>query len=301
MRFWMFALLGLAASAALFQTARAGGDANNALQRIERQMSRLGIQGGTSDVSCSDWMAAWTEYQAYMNSHPDDAEAKQVSGQEPNIPAVATLAEAESEAELHFNEMNNVRTGNGLEPLSPTGGFFSLQEAVPAVCKDASNSSVPHTLAFAAYAAFAAAAGDLGPLEALNDNEPASPFSFAPDASTVKREQDATVGKSYPGAPLTSAERDAITDDMRECWTIDSGAEGVQNMQVLLTVTTDATGTVRLAQVASADQGRVAADPVFRAFAERAVRAVLDYRCSALPLPPPLEGRSQTLTILFSP
>ena len=102
-------------------------------------------------------------------------------------------------------------------------------------------------------------------------------------------------------AALTSAERGAIGDKVRECWTIDSGAEGIQSMQVLLRVTTDATGTVRLAQVAPADQGRVYADPVFRAFAERAVRAVLDYRCSALPLPPSLEGRSETFTFRFSP
>jgi neural Wiskott-Aldrich syndrome protein len=102
-------------------------------------------------------------------------------------------------------------------------------------------------------------------------------------------------------ASLTAAERGAIGDKVRECWTIDSGAEGVQSMSVILKVTTDATGTVRLAQVGAADQGRVYADPVFRAFAERAVRAVLDYRCSTLPLPPSLEGRPQTFTFRFSP
>jgi neural Wiskott-Aldrich syndrome protein len=102
-------------------------------------------------------------------------------------------------------------------------------------------------------------------------------------------------------ASLTAAERGAIGDKVRECWTIDSGAEGVQSMSVILKVTTDASGTVRLAQVGPADQGRVYADPVFRAFAERAVRAVLDYRCSTLPLPPSLEGRPQTFTFRFSP
>jgi hypothetical protein len=102
-------------------------------------------------------------------------------------------------------------------------------------------------------------------------------------------------------ASLTSAERGAIGDKVRQCWTIDSGAEGIQSMSVILKVTTDATGTVRLAQVGPSDQGRVYADPVFRAFAERAVRAVLDYRCSALPLPPSLEGKPETFTFRFSP
>ena len=101
--------------------------------------------------------------------------------------------------------------------------------------------------------------------------------------------------------PSPRPKRGAIGDKVRECWTIDSGAEGVQTMSVILKVTTDATGTVRLAQVGAADQGRVYADPVFRAFAERAVRAVLDYRCSALPLPASLEGRPETFTFRFSP
>lgn len=116
----------------------------------------------------------------------------------------------------------------------------------------------------------------------------------APDAGGNPNNSNAT-------ASLTAAERGAIGDKVRACWTIDSGAEGVQSLQVLLTVTTDATGTARLAQVARADQGRVNADPVLRAFAERAVRAVLDYRCSALPLPPALEGSAHTFTFRFSP
>ncbi|MBW4021820.1 MAG: TonB C-terminal domain-containing protein [Proteobacteria bacterium] len=102
-------------------------------------------------------------------------------------------------------------------------------------------------------------------------------------------------------ALLSAAQRGAIGDKVRQCWTIDSGAQGVQNMQVLLQVTTDATGTVRAARVAPADSGRVNADPVLRAFAERAVRAVLDYRCATLPLPRSLEGKPETFTFRFSP
>jgi len=102
-------------------------------------------------------------------------------------------------------------------------------------------------------------------------------------------------------AQLTSAQRGAIGDQVRRCWTIDSAAENVQQMRVMLKVTTDASGTARLAQVASADQGRVAGDPVFRAFAERAVRAVLDPACSNLPLPKSMMGANQTFTFRFSP
>ena len=71
-------------------------------------------------------------------------------------------------------------------------------------------------------------------------------------------------------------------------------------MQVLLTVTTDQAGVARLAVVAGADEGRLS-DPVFRAFAERARRAVLDPRCAALPLPQTLLGKTNVLTFQFRP
>jgi hypothetical protein len=102
-------------------------------------------------------------------------------------------------------------------------------------------------------------------------------------------------------ASLTAAENGAIGAHVQQCWTIDSGAEGVQSMSVMLTVQTDAGGTVRAVHPAPSDVGRIYADPVFRAFFERAQRALLDYRCSALPLPPSLEGKPETFTFRFSP
>jgi hypothetical protein len=102
-------------------------------------------------------------------------------------------------------------------------------------------------------------------------------------------------------ALLTAAERGAIGDKVRECWFIDGGAPGVQSMSVLLTAYTKPDGSVYRAVVAGPDIGRYNSDPVFAAFADRAVRALLDYRCSALPLPPSLEGRRETFTFRFSP
>jgi neural Wiskott-Aldrich syndrome protein len=40
---------------------------------------------------------------------------------------------------------------------------------------------------------------------------------------------------------------------------------------------------------------------VFRAFAERAVRAVLDPRCADLPLPQSMLGKTDVLTFQFKP
>jgi hypothetical protein len=71
-------------------------------------------------------------------------------------------------------------------------------------------------------------------------------------------------------------------------------------MRVLVTVTTDQGGVVRKAVVAGNDVGHLS-DPRFRAFAERAVRAIMDPRCANLPLPSNFLGRINVLTFQFSP
>lgn len=101
-------------------------------------------------------------------------------------------------------------------------------------------------------------------------------------------------------AALSAAERGAIGDHVRECWTKDAGALDIDKQRVLLTVTTDAGGTARRAEVAGDDKGRMG-DPRFRAFAERAMRAIMDARCANLPLPANALGKVNTLTFRFSP
>jgi outer membrane biosynthesis protein TonB len=99
---------------------------------------------------------------------------------------------------------------------------------------------------------------------------------------------------------LSAAARGEIGAHVRECWTKDSGAQGLDQMSVILTVVTDATGTARTASVADEDRGKLS-DPVFQAFAERAVRAVMDVRCATLPLPRQMLGRVSNLTFRFRP
>lgn len=102
-------------------------------------------------------------------------------------------------------------------------------------------------------------------------------------------------------AALSAAQRGAIGDHVRECWTIDAGAPHVKQMSVMLQVTTDRNGVARIANVVGADQAREASDPVYRAFAERAVRAVLDPHCANLPLPRSMMGKINVLTFRFTP
>ncbi|HEY7577342.1 MAG TPA: hypothetical protein VH855_07070 [Acetobacteraceae bacterium] len=102
-------------------------------------------------------------------------------------------------------------------------------------------------------------------------------------------------------AGLSAAQRGAIGDYVRRCWSTDPDARDLDKMQVLLTVTTDTGGVVRRANVADEDASRVTRDPILRAFSERAVRAVLDPNCANLPLPPTMLGQVRTFTFRFRP
>ncbi len=100
---------------------------------------------------------------------------------------------------------------------------------------------------------------------------------------------------------LSAAQRGAIGDRVRECWTKDAGALDLEKMRVRLTVTTDATGTARLVEIAPEDRGRVQGEPRLNVFFERAQRAILDPRCASLPLPRDKLGSIQKLTFVFQP
>ncbi len=100
---------------------------------------------------------------------------------------------------------------------------------------------------------------------------------------------------------LSAAQRGAIGDFVRRCWSTDPGMLDLDKMQVLLTVTTDGTGIVHRAVVADDDRGRVGSDMRLRVFAERAIRAVLDPNCATLPLPPTMLGQVREFTFRFRP
>jgi hypothetical protein len=100
---------------------------------------------------------------------------------------------------------------------------------------------------------------------------------------------------------LSAAQRGAIGDFVRRCWTTDPGMLDLDKMQVMLTVTTDGAGVVRNAVVAQEDEGRVNGDRRLRVFFERARRAVMDPNCATLPLPQSMLGQIRTLTFRFRP
>jgi hypothetical protein len=101
-------------------------------------------------------------------------------------------------------------------------------------------------------------------------------------------------------ATLSAVQRGAIGDKVRECWTKDAGALNIDQLSVQLVVTYDQQGVARIAKVGPEDEARMS-DPRFRAFAERAERAVRDPQCATLPIPASDLGKVGQLTFRFKP
>jgi hypothetical protein len=119
----------------------------------------------------------------------------------------------------------------------------------------------------------------------------------APDKTLGKRRGESTPTRIEDVSP---DQRASIADYVRECWTTDAGSLDIDKNRVLLKVTTDASGLTSKAEVAGDDVSRLS-DPRFRAFAQRAIRAVTDPHCADLPLPNDILGRVDVLTFWFSP
>jgi outer membrane biosynthesis protein TonB len=135
-------------------------------------------------------------------------------------------------------------------------------------------------------------------LQALQKQEQPPTAHYNPDQGGAPNGGGSN--QSTANSRLSGADRAAIGNHVRPCWGIDAGAPGVAGFSVNLLVTTDATGTVREAEVAPQDQGRLG-DPIFAAYAQRAVDAVMNYQCATLPLPPNMLGSVQTFLFNFSP
>ena len=85
-----------------------------------------------------------------------------------------------------------------------------------------------------------------------------------------------------------------ISQQVTPCWRIPIGAQGGGGMRAELNIEMGPDGNVRA--VVPLDANRLASDPIFRAFAESAVRAVR--ACSPLKLPP--ESYQQWRNVIFN-
>lgn len=104
--------------------------------------------------------------------------------------------------------------------------------------------------------------------------------------------------QSTANSRLSGADKNAIGQHLRPCFNVDAGAPGLAAFQVLLDITTDAQGIIRVATIDQKDQSRLS-DPLFNAYAQRAVAAAMNVQCATLPLPASMLGSNQNLTVEF--
>ncbi len=100
---------------------------------------------------------------------------------------------------------------------------------------------------------------------------------------------------------LGAGAQKAIGNEVRRCYAEDTEAKNYASFTAHLLVTVDAGGEARLVEFKPDTAARMAADPGYRALAERARDAVLNPTCARLPIPANLLGRTQQLSFVFRP
>ncbi|MGH7100426.1 MAG: TonB C-terminal domain-containing protein, partial [Stellaceae bacterium] len=98
---------------------------------------------------------------------------------------------------------------------------------------------------------------------------------------------------------LTASEIDLIRQQIERCWNIPAGARADKSLVVEMRVSVDRDGDVR--QAAVLDSGSTTSDPVFRAAAESARRALFNPECRPLRLPPDKYQYWKEFVMDFSP
>jgi outer membrane biosynthesis protein TonB len=109
-----------------------------------------------------------------------------------------------------------------------------------------------------------------------------------------------TRGKGAPasriGPVITASEKDALSQHMRKCWIIPAGIRDAKDMRVPIKLKLARDGTVLEAKIM--DTTRMTREPSYRSAAESARRAVLNPKCS--PLPIPLDKYDQFKEFIFN-
>ena len=100
------------------------------------------------------------------------------------------------------------------------------------------------------------------------------------------------------GQALTLSEVDALRAQIERCWIVQAGARYAEDLVVTIRVFLNPDGSLRRAP-RIVDDGRMAADPFFRAAAESAVRAVL--KCEPFKMPVAKYHRWREIELTFDP
>lgn len=83
---------------------------------------------------------------------------------------------------------------------------------------------------------------------------------------------------------LSISKLDALRVKLRNCWNVDPGAKGIQDMIIVIRTILNPDGSVNPSNIKVLDRSRYNSDPSFRAVADSAKRAIR--MCSPFDLPP---------------
>ena len=118
-----------------------------------------------------------------------------------------------------------------------------------------------------------------------------------PPQEPTEAEPDDRVRTLLNADRATLSERDAIRAHIENCWRIDPGKEGLQDLSADIKVTIQPDGSVRQALIENT--ARYFSDPQFRTFADSARAAVLS--CSNIPISPQRYETFKEIVFTFSP
>ncbi|HTV90983.1 MAG TPA: hypothetical protein VME41_18370 [Stellaceae bacterium] len=129
--------------------------------------------------------------------------------------------------------------------------------------------------------------------DAAADDAPPSPRQIAAAAEASSQP------KAPLGSALTASQKDLIIEQIERCWDVPAGARDAKDLNIEVKAVVNQDGTVR--EAAIVDTARYATDPFFRAAADSAKRAVLNPRCSPLPVPADKYDAWHNLDLFFNP
>lgn len=98
---------------------------------------------------------------------------------------------------------------------------------------------------------------------------------------------------------VTASEIEGVRQKIRPCWNFPAGVKGQDGLIVTLVVQMNQDGTPTTAEVR--DSGRYRSDPIFRAAADAAHRAIMNPRCQPWPLAAEKFNSWKTITFNFDP
>ncbi|HYD07729.1 MAG TPA: cell envelope integrity protein TolA [Reyranella sp.] len=136
-------------------------------------------------------------------------------------------------------------------------------------------------------------------VDSILKNQESKPKQQTPEQQPKPVQEITRVAPAAPNlaAVVTASEVEGVRSKIRPCWLSPGGAR--EAPVVTLTVQMNQDGTPVKAEVR--DTGRYGRDPVFRAAADAAHRAVMNPRCQPWPLPADRYNGWRTITFNFDP